>query len=151
MNTSAYRVIFGDTDQMGVVYYANYLRLFERGRCEYMRQAEMSYADVEAAGFHLPVVDAHVSYKTFAKFDDLLQIETRIESRTRIKLRFAYKITRGDDVIATGHTVHACVRRTDGRPARLPPAVDVLLEQHNDLNPATSNDLTASQGAPNDL
>lgn len=122
--TSPYRVIYGDTDQMGVVYYANYFALFERGRCELMRDAGISYGEVEAHGFILPVVDAQCRYKLPARFDDLLLLETRVVKVGRIKVEFAYRILRDDEggrvVLAEGATTHGSLSK-DLRPAKIPP------------------------------
>ena len=115
----SYRVIYGDTDQMGVVYYANYLVFFERGRCEFMRACALDYAAVEREGVFLPVVDASVKYHRPARFDDLLTILTTLVERRRSTLRFGYEVRRGDELLATGETRHAAVN-ADGRPVRLP-------------------------------
>ena len=72
------RVIFGDTDQMGVVYYGNYLRYFEGARAEYWRAQGKSYKDVEALGCALPVVEAHCRYRSPAHYEDLLAIELEV-------------------------------------------------------------------------
>jgi acyl-CoA thioester hydrolase len=120
-----YRVIYGDTDQMGVVYYANYLVFFERGRCDFMRARSFDYAQLERDGAFLPVVDADVKYLKPARFDDLLTIETTLEDLGRSSLRFGYRVLRGDELLCTGRTRHACVNR-DGRPVRLPAAVVAL-------------------------
>ena len=70
------RVIYGDTDQMGVVYYANYLRYFEAARNEFIRAKGLRYRDFEVQhGLLLPVAEAHVSYRTPARYDDLLAVE----------------------------------------------------------------------------
>jgi acyl-CoA thioester hydrolase len=104
------RVIYGDTDQMGVVYYANYLRFFESARNEYLRAKGARYRDVETAyGIRLPVVEAHVSYKQPARYDDLLVIEAAITKIGRASARFDYRVLREGQVLATGHTVHACI------------------------------------------
>lgn len=104
------RVIYGDTDQMGVVYYANYLRYFESARNEYLRARGARYRDVEEAhGIRLPVVEAHVAYKAPARYDDLLVIEADVTKIGRASARFEYRVTRDDQVLATGHTVHACI------------------------------------------
>jgi len=118
------RVIYGDTDQMGVVYYANYLRFFEKGRCEALRACGVSYADVERDGFILPVVDVACSYRSPARFDDLVVIETTIARVSRIKVEFEYRVLRRTDdgreeLLATGTTTHASLSR-DMRPARIP-------------------------------
>ena len=126
MNRSEYRVIYGDTDQMGVVYYANYLVFFERGRCEFMRERSFEYGTLEREGFLLPVVDASCRYRAPARFDDLLVIETAITGASRITVSFTYRILRQDEVLAEGSTTHACLSR-EGRPTRLPPSVRALI------------------------
>jgi acyl-CoA thioester hydrolase len=104
------RVIYGDTDQMGVVYYANYLRYFEAGRNEFLRAHGLIYRDFESRHrIFLPVVDAQVSYKAPARYDDLLALHTGLARIGRASVRFHYQVFRDDTVIATGHTVHACV------------------------------------------
>ena len=104
------RVIYGDTDQMGVVYYANYLRYFEAGRNEVLRARGVRYRDLERSHqLFLPVVDAQVSYKTPARYDDLLSVHTDLPRVGRASVRFAYEVRRDDQVIATGQTTHACV------------------------------------------
>jgi len=114
------RVIYGDTDQMGVVYYANYLRWFEAGRTEFLRAKGLSYADFEARQkLILPVVEAGVSYRQPARYDDLVAVETRLAEARRASARFEYDVRRGKDLLATGFTVHACVDAT-GRIERLP-------------------------------
>ncbi len=114
------RVIYGDTDQMGVVYYANYLRWFEAGRNEFLRAKGLSYSDFEAREkLILPVAEAGVSYLQPARYDDRVEIETRLASTRRASARFEYAVRRGPDLLATGFTVHACVDAT-GRIRRLP-------------------------------
>jgi len=104
------RVIYGDTDQMGVVYYGNYLRFFEAARSDFLRDKGARWRDVERThGVYLPVVEAKVNYKRPAFYDDLLVIETTLAELGRASLRFEYRVLRGDDLLATGHTVHACV------------------------------------------
>ncbi|RMG15473.1 MAG: acyl-CoA thioesterase [Deltaproteobacteria bacterium] len=122
------RVIYGDTDQMGVVYYANYLRYFEAGRGAWCRAMRAPYRELEADGFFLPVVEAQLKYHRPAHYDDLLRVETRVSEVGRSRVRFEYRIVREDDgcVLCTGHTVHACLHRT-GRLARLPDALRTVL------------------------
>jgi acyl-CoA thioester hydrolase len=114
------RVIYGDTDQMGFVYYANYLRFFEAGRNEYLRAKGAPYREVEAElGIRLPVVEATVHYKAPARYDDLLVIETVLAQVRRASARFEYLVRRGEERLVTGHTVHACID-FDGSLQRLP-------------------------------
>lgn len=116
------RVIFGDTDQMGVVYYANYLRYFEAARAAYWRALGKSYKDLEAWGVALPVVEAHCHYRRSAHYEDLLGVETWVSELRGASLRFSYRIVRGDgnDLVAEGMTRHA-VLGSDGRLRALPP------------------------------
>ncbi len=117
------RVIYGDTDQMGVVYYANYLRFFEAGRNEFIRARGMRYRDFEVDhGLRLPVTEAQVSYRAPARYDDLITVETSLAQVRRASARFGYRILRGDEVLATGATVHACVD-LEGRVQRMPRAL----------------------------
>ena len=129
-NVTSYRVIYGDTDQMGVVYYANYLRWFERGRCEFLRQLGAPYGEIEARGIHFPVVEAHCRYARPARYDDLVLIETRLESASRATLIFSYHISReGEDMpLAAGSTKHACIDGA-GKVRRIPVDLARLLEQ----------------------
>jgi len=122
------RVIYGDTDQMGVVYYANYLRYFELSRSEFFRAVGGSYRELEQGGFGLPVVEASAQYKAPARYDDLITVKVRLSELKRVTMRFEYEVVREDDgvLLATGHTVHACINR-QGRPTRLPDAVVRLL------------------------
>jgi acyl-CoA thioester hydrolase len=113
------RVIFGDTDQMGVVYYANYLRFFEGARSEYWRQLGRSYKDLEAADIAMPVVEAHCTYRKPARYEDVLAIETEVDEMRAAWLRFAYVVRRGSDVLAEGWTKHAVIGPT-GRPRAIP-------------------------------
>ena len=115
------RVIYGDIDQMGVVYYANYLRYFEAGRNEYLRAHGVKYAEVEAAGLMLPVIEARCLYRRFARYDDLLIVETSLTEVHRASMRFEYRIRREEEQapIATGFTLHVCLGK-DNKPTRIP-------------------------------
>ena len=114
------RVIFGDTDQMGVVYYANYLRYFESARADYWRQLGKSYKDLVAWDVALPVVEASCNYKRSAFYEDLLEIELWVSEMRAASLRFVYKVRRDGTLLAEGMTRHAVVG-SDGKPKRLPP------------------------------
>jgi len=120
------RVIFGDTDQMGVVYYANYLRYFESARAEYWRQLGRSYKDLVAWGVAMPVVEAHCDYKRPAYYEDLLEIETAISEVRGASVRFHYVVRRGNEVLAQGHTRHAIIG-TDGRPRAIPDVMRAVI------------------------
>ncbi len=120
------RVIYGDTDQMGVVYHANYFRYFEFARGEYFRARGGSYRVLEREeGILLPVIEATAAYKSPARYDDELLVRAHVSELKRASLTFSYELRRQDApelLLCTGRTVHACVGR-DGRPTRLPPAI----------------------------
>jgi acyl-CoA thioester hydrolase len=124
-----HRVLYGDTDQMGVVYYANYFRFFEGARNDWIRNLGLTYREIEYRGILLPVWEASCQYLKSAKYDDILEIHL-VVTWTRVKIRFEYKVHRqGDDaVLALGHTVHVCVGK-DGRPTRAPPWLLEALER----------------------
>lgn len=122
------RVIYGDTDQMGVVYYANYFRYFELSRSEFFRSLGGSYVELEKQGFGLPVVEANARYRSPAKYDDVILIEVKLAELKRASMRFEYVVRRetNREELVTGHTVHACIG-PGGKPTGLPPEVMRLL------------------------
>ena len=125
---STVRVRYAETDKMGIVYYAHYLVWFEIGRTEWLRDTGWTYRGMEDEGFGLPVIEAHCDYKTSARYDDELHIETAARLVTPVRLAFDYRVVRPGDAqtIAMGYTVHATVDRS-GRPVRLPARVKELL------------------------
>jgi acyl-CoA thioester hydrolase len=124
------RVRYADTDQMGMAYYGNYLRWFEVGRTEMLRARGMSYREVEAAGFRLPVLEARCTYLKPARYDDELAIETALAELGRASMRFEYRVVRvaDDELLARGMTKH-CFLDEAGRPVRPPEFFAALLER----------------------
>ncbi len=120
-NLTSYRVIYGDTDQMGVAYYANYLRWFEMGRTELLREIGVPYTSIEEKGLRFPVTEVSCRYFRPVRYDDAITIETNLTSLGRASLSFHYKIYRKEDEsrIASGWTKHACVDR-EGHVAKIP-------------------------------
>ena len=116
-----YRVIYGDTDNMGVAYYANYLRWFEIGRTELLRAWGMPYRQIESQGLLLPVAEAQCRYLLPAKYDQLLVIEASLDTSYQGGLRITYRILSEDEqqLHATGYTRHAFVN-PQGRVVRPP-------------------------------
>jgi acyl-CoA thioester hydrolase len=114
-----YQIIFGDTDQMGVVYYANYLRFFEGARASYWRALGRSYKDLEQAQVAMPVVEAHCNYRRPAYYEDVLAVATEVTDVRAASLRFVYAVHRGDTLLAEGYTRHAVIDPR-GKPCALP-------------------------------
>lgn len=127
------RVRFFETDLMGIVHHANYLTYVEAGRVEYLRRRGADYRALTERGFHMPVVEAHLEYRRPARFDDALVVETRLGALTRVTVRFDYRVLRqatapasDDELLASGHTVLACVDGTH-RPRRIPDDIVAML------------------------
>ena len=126
-NVTSYRVIYGDCDSMTIVYYANYLRFFEIGRTEFLRDSGVTYREVEEREFFLPVTETKLNYIKSARYDDLLKIETTVGFVRRASTRFDYDIYSKEELIVHGYTVHACLDR-DSRVVRFPDMLINLLK-----------------------
>lgn len=126
-NLASYRVIYGDTDQMGVAYYANYLKWFEIGRTELLRQVRIPYTAIEERGLRFPVIEVSCRYFRPSRYDDVITIETTLTSLGRATLTFSYRLLRkekGDEVlIASGWTRHACMDQK-GEITKISPEVE---------------------------
>lgn len=124
--TITYRVPFADTDQMAVVYYANYLIYFEMCREELLRKIGFPYTVMEQEGYAMPVIEAVCHYKNAAHFEDVLTIEAVLTEVKGVRLKIACKVRRGSTLLAEGWTVHACMK--DGKPARMPEQITSLMD-----------------------
>src|ERR1700733_12573381 len=116
------RVRYAETDQMGVVYHANYLVWFEVGRVEFMRAHGLSYREMELEeGCMIAVVEVTARYKAPARYDEELVVETRLVSARGSVIRFGYKVVREADgvLLCEGETAHVVVGR-DMKRRRLP-------------------------------
>lgn len=133
MNKFNLRVSYRDTDQMGTVYYANYLVFFERGRSEFMREVGFTYRQLEELGLFFPVMHAECNYYSPAQYDDLLTIETTISELKNASVIFTYKIKCGEKLLATGSTKHPLVNKLF-KPTRIPKDLKVLLEKYINQN-----------------
>ena len=115
-----YRVPYADSDQMGVVYYANFFIYFERVRNEILRQVGYTYREMEADGLRLPVLEAHCSYRQPALYDDLLTIRGWPEVVSPTRLKVHCQVWRDGALLADGYSIHACVDANRNRPVRVP-------------------------------
>ncbi|HYJ79728.1 MAG TPA: thioesterase family protein [Longimicrobiaceae bacterium] len=122
--TVEFRARYAETDQMGIVYHANYLPWCEIGRTELIRRLWKSYADVEAEGVLLAVTDASLRYHASAKYDDLVRVVTTLEQVRSRGVSFTYEILRVDEggetkKLVSARTALIAVGR-DGAPRTLP-------------------------------
>lgn len=127
-HTAQVRVLYADTDKMGIVYNGNYLKYFEIGRTELLRALQLPYADLERYGAQLPVIEAFVSYKSPAYYDDVLSIDTVCCFERGLLLRIHYSIKKDKSIITEGYTLHTFIDAVTKKPIR-PPAlfIDTIL------------------------
>lgn len=120
-HTIEIRVTYAETDAMGIVYYANYLRWLEMGRTELMRSVSISYKEMEDGGTFLPVSEVFCKYLIPARYDDVLTVETSVEFLRRASIQFTYRILRKTDgaEIVKATTLHAFVDR-EGKIVKAP-------------------------------
>jgi acyl-CoA thioester hydrolase len=123
-STTIVRVRYAETDQMGVVYYANYFVWFEVARTDLLRSLGWTYRDMEASGVSLPVIEAHCEYRRPARYDEEIEIRTQGRLCSPVRMEFAYEVVLKSTgtFVAGGRTAHAALGR-DGRPCRLPERV----------------------------
>lgn len=124
------RVYYEDTDCGGVVYYANYLRYFERGRTEFLRARGVSLSGLQDRGVIFVVTKAEAQYLSPCRYDDNLILETRLSGASAATVTFSHSITKegSDKELVTGSVVLATVGK-DGRPMRIPSELRDLLRE----------------------
>ena len=125
------RVIYADTDAMGIVYHTNYIRWFEAGRNELFRDMHMRYSEVEAAGYHLPLTQVHCHYLLPTRYDDVVLIETEIEYLKWVSIKFTYQIwdEPRQNIHAEGYTIHAFTDES-GKIVRIPRMIKDKIRQY---------------------
>jgi acyl-CoA thioester hydrolase len=131
-HTTMIRVRYADTDQMGMVYYGKYFEYFEVARTEMLRACGLPYAEIEAAGYWLPVSDASIGYLRSAKYDDLLRVVARMPATVSPRLEISYEVRLDStgDLIAKGSTTLVMVSSATGKPTRPPQIYRDAIERH---------------------
>jgi acyl-CoA thioester hydrolase len=129
------RVIYADTDAMGIVYHTNYIKWFEIGRTELLRSMGIVYAEIESQGYNLPLTEAYCHYLLPAKYDQIIVVETEMEYMKRASMKFNYTISDEDKekILVEGYTVHACTNNI-GKIVRLPSFIVEKLNEQMQLN-----------------
>lgn len=121
------RIRYGETDQMGVVYHGNYPQYLEIGRVEWLRDMGVSYKSLEESGVMLPVISISIKYIKSAKYDDVIEVVTKLKKEPVVKIEFEYEITNEkNELIATANTVLVFMNMKKQRPIKCP---DYILEK----------------------
>ena len=120
-NLTQFRVRYGETDQMGVVYHGNYANYLELGRIEWLRKFGISYKEMEATGIMLPVINININYLKPAKYDDLLTLKTTLTSLPSATISFEYELfNEQDELLTTATTKLVFINIEKNRPTRAP-------------------------------
>ena len=120
-NEISFRVRYGETDQMGVVYHGNYPHYLEMGRVEWLRAKGISYKSMEEDGIILPVVSLNINYKKSAVYDDLLTVRTILRKKPMVRIEFDYEIYNGKrELLAEAKTVLAFIDAKKNKPMGCP-------------------------------
>src|SRR5690606_31457705 len=126
-NEISFRVRYGETDQMGVVYYGNYAQYLEMGRVEWLRSLGISYKSMEENGIMLPVISLQIKYLKSAVYDDLITVATHLKKTPSVKIEFDYRIfNEAGEILVEANTVLAFMDRKTKRPVKCP---DYLLNR----------------------
>jgi len=120
-HTTKLRVRFAETDALRVVYYAEYFVWFEVARTELFRSIGVPYTEVQRRGFHTPVVQAFADYKSFARYDDEIEVKAKVTKVGRSSVRLDFEVRRLPEkqLLATGYTVHVLIG-ADGKSKPIP-------------------------------
>ena len=131
ISKTKYRVIYADTDQMGVVYYGNYGRLLEIGRTEMIREMGMPYKELENSGVVMPVYSVESRYRSVLKYDELITIETTVKDLPAARIEFYHRIFSEEGTLAhEAKVVLVFLDMKTNRPVRVPEKLlDVLKNQ----------------------
>ena len=131
-STTKYRILYADTDMMGVVYYGNYGRFFEMGRTEMIREMGMPYIELEKQGIVMPVFSVESKYRNVLKYDELVTIETTLKELPTARMEFFHRILNESGSVAhEAKVVLVFLDRLTNRPVRAPETLVKLLENYS--------------------
>ncbi|MFD0797699.1 acyl-CoA thioesterase [Maribacter chungangensis] len=120
-NEITFRIRYGETDQMGVVYHGNYAQYLEMGRISWLRALDLSYREMEANGVMLPVVSLEMKFLKPALFDDLVTVKTKLKRLPMVRIEFDYELTnQNNEILLTANTVLAFMDASKKRPIKCP-------------------------------
>ncbi len=130
VSRSRHRVLYADTDAMGIVYNGTYFRFFEHARDEYLRQRGLPYSALEQRGLRTPLTEALAHYYFPFRYDEIIEMECWISEIKRASFRFQYRLfapEKPDETRVSGYTVLAVCDKASGRVSKIPPWLLELL------------------------
>lgn len=124
INKFSFRIRYGETDQMGVVYHGNYAQYLEMGRVEWLRSLGFSYKSMEENGVMLPVISLHLDFKKSATYDDEITVITKLKNLPAVRIEFDFEIrNQHDELLVTANTVLVFMDKKTKRPIKCPPEI----------------------------
>jgi len=136
----SFRVRYGETDQMGVVYHGNYAQYLEMGRVEWLRALGISYKSMEENGIILPVISLQLKFIKSAVYDDLITVVTKLKKTPSVRIEFDYEIyNEAAELLVEANTVLAFVNVKTNRPVKCP---DYLMNKLQNNDNDSISDLT---------
>ncbi|KAA9023588.1 acyl-CoA thioesterase [Niallia endozanthoxylica] len=134
ISTKEIQLLYADTDMMGVIYHANYLKWFELGRTQLIEDIGFSYVSMEEAGYYAPVYDVNCTYKKAIRYGEKAFVHTWVEAVDRLKTVYGYSIVNGnDEVCAEGSTTHIVVRKDDFKPVQFKKAFPEWYQKYEEI------------------
>lgn len=128
-----FRVRYGETDQMGYVYYGNYAQYFEVGRVEWLRNLGISYKTMEDEGVMLPVIKLQINYLKPAKYDNFLTLKTTLLKKPKVRIEFSYELfNEQQELLVTGNTELVFIDIAKNKPTKTPHKLSEIIDSFLD-------------------
>lgn len=124
------RVRYGETDQMGFVYYGNYALYFEQARTEMLRKVGFTYKEMEEMGIMLPVVQMNTRFKQSAKYDDLINIKSYLKEKPNRKIVFFHEIYNEENILLNKSEITLVFMNKEGKVISCPAEIVNALNKH---------------------
>ncbi|MGI5902088.1 MAG: acyl-CoA thioesterase [Desulfitobacteriia bacterium] len=138
ISTKEIQVTYADTDMMGVIYHANYLKWFDIGRTQLVEDLGFDYLDMEREGYYAPVFKAEVTYKKPVRYGEKIFVRTWVEENSKIKTTYGYEIVNENgEVYAQGTTTHVLVSKDTFKPVRFGKAFPDWFQKYEDIKKRT--------------
>jgi acyl-CoA thioester hydrolase len=128
------QLLYADTDMMGVIYHANYLKWFELGRTQLIEDVGFNYLEMEEMGYFAPVYDAHITYKKAIRYGERAFVKTWVEENDGLKTIYGYQIVNGDqEICAEGTTTHIVVKKETFKPVQFRKAFPEWFNKYEEI------------------